>query len=50
MTVLHFQQFGQPKNIQDILDWENDVDDTDDSDDNTDTDDTDNDAKVQTGQ
>jgi hypothetical protein len=40
MTVLHLQRFGQPKNIESILDWENDVD--------NDTEDTDNDAKVTT--
>jgi hypothetical protein len=55
MTVLHLQRFGQPKNIESILDWENDVDnddvedtDTDDSDVDNDTEDTDNDAKVTT--
>jgi hypothetical protein len=44
MIVLHFQQFGQPKKIQSILDWENDNEGDTDSD--SDNDDTDSDAKV----
>jgi hypothetical protein len=52
VKILYYQQLGQPKNIQSILDWENDADedveDTDDSDDNTDEVTDGGDAKVQT--
>ena len=46
MNVLHFQQLGQPKNIQEILDWENDVDEDDTDDSDNDSEDTDGEAKI----
>jgi hypothetical protein len=40
--IVHFQELGQPKHINDILDWENQVDDVDQEDtDSSDSDDAD---------